>query len=226
MDWLNSMISGGDKKELEGYAGSSSYWFKRVMEIDENTETNENAKNEYKKAILGSIISIDRSNSTHLEAIKGTRLEILNRIIEIAPDKEKLKKALTKELNENHILFKIADAVTGKDNKNRFNLSFASKFCAYASKIILGEVKYPKYDSVVSNNLFYYYNKYVDENSDKNKNTYKINSTVKKIDEYIKKYLLYTNDINKIVKKVQINNEFSDFNIEDLDHIIWYFLKG
>ncbi|WP_117275240.1 hypothetical protein [Mycoplasmopsis edwardii] len=162
-----------------------------------------------------------------MEAIKGTRLEILNRIIEIAPNKEQLEKELKNDvLNENHILFKIADAVSGKDNKKRFNLSFASKFCAYASKIILGKVKYPKYDSVVSHNLFYYYNKYVDENSNKNENTYKINSAVKKIDEYINKYLLYTNDINNIVEKVQINNEFSDFNIEDLDHIIWYFLKG
>ncbi|WBP84346.1 hypothetical protein [Mycoplasmopsis edwardii] len=63
MDWLNSMIS-GEKEELEGYAGLSSYWFEQVMETDKNAE------DEYKKAILGSIISIDRSNSTHLEAIK------------------------------------------------------------------------------------------------------------------------------------------------------------
>ncbi|AKF40959.1 hypothetical protein AAW50_00665 [Mycoplasmopsis canis] len=218
---LNSIIS-GEKEELEGYAGSSSYWFERVMKNDENAE------DEYKKAILGSIISIDRSNSTHLEAIKGTRLEILNRIIEIAPNKEQLEKELKNDdLNENHILFKITDAIIDNNNeKNRFNLSFASKFCAYASKIILGEVKYPKYDSVVSDNLFYFYNKYVDENSNKNKNTYKINHEIRKIDEYINKYLLYTNDIKKIVEKVKMNNEFSDFNIEDLDHIIWYFLKG
>ncbi|MCU9935964.1 hypothetical protein ONA24_07375 [Mycoplasmopsis cynos] len=40
------------------------------------------------------------------------------------------------------------------NSKRRFNLSFASKFCAYASKRILGEVKYLKYNNIVSNNLF------------------------------------------------------------------------
>lgn len=47
---------------------------------------------EYKKAILSSIISIDRSNSTHLEAINGIRLKIFKRIIILALTIEDLKK--------------------------------------------------------------------------------------------------------------------------------------
>ncbi|WP_322960398.1 hypothetical protein [Mycoplasmopsis cynos] len=156
------------------------------------------AKN-IKKAILSSIISIDRSNSTHLEAINGIRLKIFKRIISLALTIEDLKKKLEDtNLNKDHLLFKIADAIMDENNgKRRFSLSFASKFCAYASKRILGEVKYPKYDNIFSNNLFLLLQKYIDENTSKNKNTYKINHEVKELNEYIKKYLLYINDIKK-----------------------------
>lgn len=105
---------------------------------------------------MSSIISIDRSNSTHLEAINGIILKIFKRIISLALTIEDLKKKLEDtNLNKDHLLFKIADAIMDENNsKRRFNLSFASKFCAYASKRILGEVKYLKYDNIVSNNLF------------------------------------------------------------------------
>ncbi|WP_322962702.1 hypothetical protein RRG39_01785 [Mycoplasmopsis cynos] len=105
---------------------------------------------------MSSIISIDRSNSTHLEAINGIRLKIFKRIISLALTIKDLKKKIEDtNLNKDHLLFKIADAIMDENNsKRRFNLSFASKFCAYASKRISGEVKYPKYDNIVSNNLF------------------------------------------------------------------------
>ncbi|WAM09732.1 hypothetical protein ONA24_07360 [Mycoplasmopsis cynos] len=69
---------------LKDVQNSSSYWFKKAIEATNSKE--------YKKAILSSIISIDRSNSTHLEAINGIRLKIFKRIISLALTIEDLKK--------------------------------------------------------------------------------------------------------------------------------------
>ncbi|MBZ4212832.1 hypothetical protein LAD74_02445 [Mycoplasma sp. U97] len=214
--------------KIKGNHGSSSFWFSKIKDMIENK--NQNNDLTYEECILGAIISVDRINSTHLEANKNARYKIWKRIInEITQDPKEFKNALEADCDlnnhENHILFKISYPVLKEDEKEktRYNLSFASKFCAYATKIISGKMLYPKYDKIVRKNLHLYYKKYVDKNVKVSKNFYD------KYDNNIEKYKKYKNHIEEIVKNVNVKldiNEEDKISIDDFDHIVWYFLKG
>lgn len=107
------------------------------------------------------IASIDRINSTHLSS-EGPR-------VKGGGGKEKTAEAiqriggqeLRKRLEEGDplLVHEIASAVP-----NKYNFSFASKFCAYASQYALNKHNYCIYDKVLQSILPYYHYIYVDGN--------------------------------------------------------------
>ena len=106
------------------YCGSIRFWFEQM--------TDKGSIYDYETCVLGAVIAIDRSNSTHLEIANEGRQQIANRIIKRCSDVEKLKQALRQTLqnkpeqsfDENHLLAymidpKIADKNLKLELKNR-----------------------------------------------------------------------------------------------------------
>ncbi len=209
------------------YTGSAIYWFGK-MEQAQNDD-------DYKKALLGVIIAIDKSNSTHLEASGtnegGGRLLIRNIIFGECPSIDKLKSELEKDFKDNpgeHLIAKISHPLKarGKKKNERYNLSFATKFCAYAAKYFKTNNQYSKYDNVVATALPYYTNLIL--GATENKNKYKIsdNDNSDKLSVRLTTYFDYCKSIDEIIETIKNNGGYQDLDKEKLDHIIWYAFKG
>ncbi len=212
------------------YSGSAKYWFGKMKAKEEPFE----------RCVLGAVIAIDASNSTHLEAAVNARKEMTARICKKCNNTiEGLIKELKKPICDNretHLLVELTEPIPAKNEKrkgDRYNLSFASKFCACAAKELVPEIEYSKYDNVVSDALPRYTDLYGIKKGEA-KNTYKIKANEKKkcknADEHLKLriavYEKYCKSIDAIIEKVKINGGYQDLNKEKLDHIIWYAFKG
>ena len=201
-----------DYRDAKGkYCGSIAYWFRKM---EENPDS-------YDRCLLGAIISIDSFNSTHLSAsAKGEgRVEMWKRILEHYQNVEALKNALKEEFNSNkedHILYRIADELEG-----RCNVSFASKFCSYASNCfdLKEKSQYSKYDKVVAENLPEFISLFLGEEKRGLKTRLNINN-FKTIKEKMKVYQDYLEYIGKILDKVG-----NVIDREQFDHIVWYAFK-
>ena len=194
------------------FCGSTAYWFKKLKdkEID------------FRTGILGAIVAIDTVNSTHLEAAKDGRLEMRERICTRCANVNELILELNKEYSinvEDHLISLLTKSIPAKGkNGERYNLSFASKFCSYASIYLGTEVQYSKYDNVVSDALPYYEEVYLGVK--RKKTEYKVNQNASdKFSYLLDLYKRYSKCIEKILAE-------TDLNKEELDHIIWYGYKG
>lgn len=210
-------ISSSDGK----YCGSSAYWFHK-MENDGNFE----------ECLLGAIISIDRTNSTHLESAVQGRRKMKDIIMGKCKNVSDLKRELNRDFRINpkeHLIGLMSvDLEAKKRGTVRSNLSFASKFCSYASLFLKTQLEYSKYDNVVASHLDGYIklylkdssikqNEYKHSSSNKNKSSDRLKYTV---DIYIRYYQL----IGDIIASLQKDSISIDRN--EFDHIVWYGFKG
>lgn len=205
------------------YCGSIAYWFNQMN----------NGQYDFETCLSGAIIAIDRTNSTHLNSSINGRLVIKDRILNDLNinDVKGLKNHL--KLKNNDLISKLTDEMDGvRKNTKRYNLSFASKFCAYAAQFLLNEFLYSKYDNIVSTNLPIYEKLYLGKLDVKN-NTYLINQNHKKkystlLEFYLSIYENYCKTINEILEEVnsQYDKKEDKLTLDEFDHIIWYGLKG
>ena len=215
-DVYKNVSSSGGK-----YCGSPAYWFHKM----------ENGGN-FEECLLGIIISIDRSNSTHLESAVNGRTKIKNIILNKCKNINDLRTELEKDFRLNakeHILGLMSEEMEAKKKgTNRSNLSFASKFCSYASIFLKTKIEYSKYDNVVASHLSDYIKLYLNDNSTK-KSKYKQDATNKKksrdtLQYTIDIYSTYYKLIGDIIDSLHKQNIF--INRNEFDHIVWYGFKG
>lgn len=194
------------------FCGSSKYWLTLIK--------NSKSFEEYRRAVYGAVVSIDTFNSTHLEATLDGRKKMAEIIISNYPSFEELKEALVRPFNKNdskHIISKLSIPLEARRKGTaRCNLSFASKFCSYASLCLLDEDHYSKYDSVVSDMLPFYMELYLGKKL--RKNYYKVKASTH--EEWLRVYEIYSNDIGEILSLEDIKN--NEITREKFDHIIWY----
>ena len=208
-----------NSKDSDGkYCGSLTYWFTEMQNPNAN----------YAQCVLGAVIAIDRGNSTHLEQVLDGRKKMRDRIIALCPDVQTLKAALETPFthnNENHLISKMTEpGLKGiKDGNDRFFISFASKFCAYAALVLHTNLEYSKFDDVVSDYLFLYAYAYC--GLEFNKTDFKINQIqggfAIKRSKGLEIYERYQQTIESIISSLTFNMTRSE-----LDHIIWYYEKG
>lgn len=195
------------------------------------------------QCLRGAIVAIDRSNSTHLSASKNGRNEIF-KIIKSkcnCQNVETLKKKLDKvngdgTIDEDHLIAKMSmDITSTKRNQKRSNLSFASKFCAYADFYLNGKNnRYSKYDNVVSSHLKPYIDVFLDGKLDDTiicEKDIHYSSSNKKASNDATKYILdiyktYSKCIGKIISKVNGDNPNLNLDRDSFDRIVWYGFKG
>lgn len=203
------------------YCGSSAYWFHKM----------ENG-GDFEECLLGAIISIDRTNSTHLESAVNGRTAIKDIIMSVCKNVSDLKAELNKDFNNNpkqHLIGLMSDEMAAKKSgTKRSNLSFASKFCSYASIYLKTELEYSKYDNVVASHLGDYIKLYMKDTSTK-LNEYKYDSIRKNnskdglqytVNIYVRYFQLIGNIID-VLKEKGIKIDRNEF-----DHIVWYGFKG
>ena len=202
------------------YCGSSAYWFHRM----------ENG-GDFEECLLGAIISIDRTNSTHLESAINGRMMIKNIIMGVCHNVDELKNELNKDFHINpktHLIGLMSAEMPAKKKSTRSNLSFASKFCSYASLCLKTNLEYSKYDNVVASHLGDYIKLYLRDATTKMAE-YKYDSNKKNksndglqytVDIYIRYYQLI-GDIINLLKEKDIHIDRNEF-----DHIVWYGFKG
>lgn len=200
------------------YCGSQKYWFNQKLIVAKTEE-------EYKKALLGAIISIDRANSTHLMASDDGRKCMRNRIFEKYRRLEDLKDRLKLGFNANDDddLIRIMTQEVKSSGKQgvRYNLSFATKFCSIASRELGCGDLYSKYDSVVSKRLPMYSEIYLGEKV--GNKAFQIKSA-SDLESRLKVYFKYNECIGKIMEVLKADDIKLDR--DKIDHIIWYGFKG
>lgn len=199
------------------YCGSTAYWFDQMQN-----------NSDFRRNVLGAVIAIDRTNSTHLEACANGRIEMRNIICGCCNNYRDLIDKLNDRFssdNHNHMIALLTQPIQskGKEGK-RYNLSFATKFCSYASTFLNASRHYSKYDNVVSAALPMYGRIYLGMNIPKG--AFKIIPHPKedKFEHRLKVYEKYAGCIEKIIAKLQSDN--INISKDELDHIIWYGYKG
>lgn len=210
----------GDVKNAKGrYCGSSEYWFSEMKK----------GARPFDECVLGAVIAIDSSNSTHLEASRDGRLLMQKRICQKTKNTDELINMLKKPFankDRSHLISVLTEKAEGvKEGEERYNISFASKFCAYASRALLGECRFAKYDDIVSSALPQYAFIYLQK--DFPKTYFKIsNEKCKKKDSETRlqhrldTYWEYADCIMGIIDSVE-----EKVSLEEFDHIIWYGYK-
>ena len=207
----------GDKSENYNRGGSSAYWFKQLKESVDSTK--------YEEIICNCVNSVDRENSTHLNADGVGRIEISDRIIEKWDSLESLKEELRKrDFSDNGIIHVLSEKTEPKDEKHnaRVNISFASKFCQIACYYLFdGDERdnFSKYDTVVKNVIL----------SGIYQKKLNLEKPIKKFDfdkkigdgKYGELYETYQKLIDSIRGKLP--NKISRHGF---DQLIWYYYKG
>ncbi len=197
------------------FCGTTAYWFNEITKPE----------SDFRKCILGAIIAIDTTNSTHLEAAENGRIVMRDRIVKHYHDLSGLIAALLTELNgnANHPIVVLTAGIKAKGKDGiRYNISFASKFCSYACAYLNLSISYSKYDNVVSAALPEYELSYLGRTVKKGK--YKVKQYVKNRFEHILEvYGNYAECIEAILSTLGDDNEMTK---DELDHIIWYGYKG
>lgn len=179
------------------YGGSTAYWMTQLKIF---LEQNKHPQFTYGEIISKAVETVDRENSTHLNADKIGRKEITNRILNIKNLKNKLK-------NANLDLIETISAKTSAKTRARVNLSFASKFCHYACFYLFEGLpeqdNYSIYDNVVKKVLQKYVNYY--------------HLPTRDLDNYKN----YQKTIDEIITQSK-----SHISRNGFDHLLWYYFKG
>ncbi len=196
-----------DENSKNMYCGSMKYWFDKI----------EKGEGVFKTNILGAIIAVDRSNSTHLQASENGRKAMRDIICSKCKDLVDLKREMEKPLTaDEHLIFLMSKPMNAKGKSGkRSNLSFASKFCTSAAKFLNCKERYSKYDGVVAKALPLYSKVYLDQ--DYKKNYFSTSDCDKKYEIYVE----YSKVINGIIDEIK-----NTLDKDELDHIIWYTYKG
>ncbi|MBE6422869.1 hypothetical protein [Succinivibrio dextrinosolvens] len=208
-------------EEDNKYIGTTHYWFKQIKENKENNFIN----------ILGALYNINLTNSTRRSykevfyKAKHLKDKLNNKL-----DYETIKTELLKDFKSNktnHIITYLTDPKVMEGNGS-CTLSLASKFCSYACNYFNLEDLYSKYDTIVSNNLHYYIDAYLDNSCDLNrdytnckKSNFKVNGDKNRFEKNLMVYEAYSFFIEKIIEKIGIK----EIGKNELDHIIWYSKK-
>lgn len=120
------------------YGGSSAYWMTRLKKILlDGTMDNTYS---YEDVIKGAVESVDRENSTHLNADKCGRREITERLCGF--DRNELIESLKDPDYKDMKLIREISRITSAEQRARTNPSFASKFCHYACFYIFEGTEY------------------------------------------------------------------------------------
>lgn len=192
------------------YCGSTAYWFNEMIKPN----------SDFRTCVLGAVVAMDRTNSTHLEsAINGRQImrDIICNNCKDVSDLIKMLEVPFKASDKNHLISLLTKGIPDKKGGERCNLSFATKFCAYASIFLKAKIEYSKYDNVVSSVLPTYVKLYLNEK--RKRKDYDKNGSYQ---HHLDVYELYFNDIGRILDKVKDQK----INRDDFDHILWYSNKG
>lgn len=199
------------------YCGSMAYWFEEMKK----DKTNSN----FKKNVLGAVIAIDTFNKTHLESCKDGRTKMRDRICNVCRDLNGLVTKLNEPFDSNksdHLISILTGEIDAKkQDQKRFNLSFATKFCSYASFFLTAKATYSIYDSIVSEYLPEYVREYLGKQVPKS--SYKILTASNGQDPLksrLEIYEEYSKKIEEILECLRDSNIRMDKR--ELDHIIWY----
>ena len=186
------------------YGGSTAYWMTQLKYI--LTPCDLSADYSYEDIIKSAVESVDRENSTHLNADGIGRFEITKRIQEF--DRSELIECLKNPDYKDMLLVQEISKITSAQNRARHNISFASKFCHYACFYIFEGTEYQDnysiYDSILKAVLPMYLDYYqIDQNYS--------------LDDYKQ----YRKAVDKIRELCGIEISRNGF-----DHLLWYYHKG
>lgn len=186
------------------YGGSSAYWMtllKKVL-LDKDYE----GSFTYEQIIKGAVESVDRENSTHLNADKCGRQEITERICRF--DRNEFVACLKDPDYKDMKLIREISRITSAEERARNNPSFASKFCHYACFYVFEGTEfqdnYSIYDGILKTVLPLYLGYFQIEHE------YDLND-----------YKDYRMAVDSIRKASGISISRNGF-----DHLLWYYHKG
>ncbi len=200
-------VSAGPEYTRSGrqtYGGSSAYWMtqlKKCLALEDGV-----ADYSYEQVIRGAVASVDRENSTHLNADSCGRDEIIKRILSLT--KKELLICLSQPDYEDLKLVRLIAKMTSAEKRARTNWSFASKFCHYACFFLFdgmtSQDNYSIYDSILRSVLPDYLEYY----------------GIKEIFD-LSDYKQYQQAIDRIREASGIEISRNGF-----DHLLWYYHKG
>jgi len=186
-----------------GYRGSSAFWMTELKKILIDDVPSDFS---YEDIIRSAVESVDRENSTHINADNAGRRVITSRILSYG--REELIRGLKfPEETQFHLLSDIA-AKTSAARGARINPSFASKFCHYACFYLFEGTEYQDnysiYDNILKTVLPYYLKFY----------GIKRHYTLTKYQDY----RAAIDSIRSAAGNAISRNGF--------DHLLWYYHKG
>lgn len=216
------------------YRYSSTFYIKAFKERYYNKKIYEK-DNEYKYLLYIILRKINSENSTRT-SLDGIKI-ITQRIFDnFSPSEliKQLQEPFDKNFEYNKCQYKLIDCISKEtkqnDNNTRYNFSLASKFCHYMNFNIFDgtsdSIKYQDifsiYDTVVKDNLKYYYKYYVGKEIPKNivylYSKYEIDNNKKNLVEIYRNFQYLIDEIIKSVNCCISRNGF--------DHLVWYTNKG
>lgn len=154
------------------------------------------------------VVTLNEENATHLPVGDGIRLTV-DTICKIDDLEGRLKSGDAGLVDE------IARAVPG-----RYNASFASKYCTFASQYVLEKDNFVIYDSVIADVIPYYAYYYLQENY--------LRRTRSVWPEKIKSQDGY-DDYRMLIKRIIAASKEDtgyDLSCAEFDSTLWYYYKG
>lgn len=190
------------------YGGSSAYWMTQLKNV--LLDNASDSLYTYDEIIKGAVESVDRENSTHLNADKCGRQEITERICRF--DRNEFIKCLKDPDYKDMALIQEISRITSAKERARRNPSFASKFCHYACFYIFEGTEYQDnysiYDGILKTVLPLYLEYFqIDEDFD------------------LSNYKDYRHAVDKIRMASGIASGI-EISRNGFDHLLWYYHKG
>lgn len=222
-------------KSLKALAkGSIAYWF-NAMKYPKKYH------HSFDDCLIGAIAAIDTTNSTHLTASISGRSKMFDFITidcgctDVGLLKNKLNADIVSgSIGLGSLIEVLSRAIPAVKGGMRSNLSFASKFCAYADLYLNKRNDlYSKYDTVVADNLKKYIDLYLGGKIGGEKvkvSSYKYSSTSKASALSASGYIVsiynrYLECIGKIIAEANKSIGRSIINRNRFDRIVWYYFK-
>lgn len=190
------------------YGGSSAYWMTQLKNVLLGNASD--SLYTYDEIIKGAVESVDRENSTHLNADKCGRQEITERICRF--DRNEFIKCLKDPDYKDMALIQEISRITSAKERARRNPSFASKFCHYACFYIFEGTEYQDnysiYDGILKTVLPLYLEYFqIDKDFD------------------LSNYKDYRHAVDKIRMASGIASGI-EISRNGFDHLLWYYHKG
>lgn len=223
---LDKLIADPNKKNRKDkqYKFTSTHYIKflKYLYLDKNVDKDikKEADKYYNTLIYIILRKINSENKTRASLSEIDNIVVnLCKIYDFTSLIEELKEPakVQDHFKRSYKLIEIISSNYKKD-KERHNLSLATKFCHFLAFNLFSEGNYRDaysiYDKVVKDNLGYYYKHYMKENEDTLCN-------LNKDGNLVKLYQNYQFIIDKILDKIDHIISRNGF-----DHIVWYTNKG